>query len=239
MSIAAAMLEMTPESKSVVVGVTDTSIDDAISLARHAQEHGAAGVLWACPFFFLSSSEGVRRFLSDLDAALTIDLILYDNPVATKTVLKLEDILDWADALQNLRTVKLTDHDLGKIVHLQQAGLAMMGGDDVILFRYLDAGVDGAMVIAPAIFPASFRAVWDLVTAGDQPAAMKTFAAEILPLLHLFGIGDEIATTKAILAEIGIFATDELLPPLTPVTRERRELLKLSYQIATNAASVT
>src|SRR5262249_49714956 len=161
------------------------------------------------------------------------------NPVATKTVLKPEDILDWADTLQNLRTVKLTDHDLRKIAHLQQAGLAVMAGDDVILFRYLDAGVDGAMVIAPVIFPASFRTVWDLVAVGDQITALKTFAAEILPFLHVFGIGDEIATTKAILAEIGIFSTDELLPPLTPVTQKRRDLLKLSYEVATRAASVT
>src|ERR1700759_5370019 len=43
--IAAKALELTPKDKTVIVGVTHTCVTDSIRLARHAQEHGAAGVL--------------------------------------------------------------------------------------------------------------------------------------------------------------------------------------------------
>ena len=234
--IAAQALELTPDDKTVVVGVTHTCVADSIALARHAQEHGAAGVLCASPYYFQNSSEGLRRFFAELDAALEIDLVLYDNPAATKTTLKAEDVIAWAGELEHLRTLKLTDHDLTKVAKLQAAGINVMGGDDPILFRYLDAGVDGVMVIAPAIFPLEFRTVWDALQAGDAAAAMRTFA-DLLPFEHVFGIGDEIVTTKAMLQLMGIFASDEVLPPLVPVDDKRRALLQLAYDNARKAVS--
>lgn len=61
---------------------------------------------------------------------------------------------------------------------------------------------------------------------------MRTFAAEILPFSHVFGIGDEIATSKAMLQLIGTFAPDEVLPSLIRADDRRRALLKLAYDNA-------
>jgi 4-hydroxy-tetrahydrodipicolinate synthase len=230
--IAAHVLESTPKDATVVVGVTHTSIAETIRLARHAQENGAAGVLCASPFYFRNSREGLRRFFAQLDAAVEIDIVLYDNPVSTKTTLAADDVIAWAAELEHVRTLKLTDHDLTKVVRLQAAGMNVLAGDDPILFRFLDAGVDGVMVIVPAIFPEAFRSVWDSLTAGDPAEAMRTFAAEILPFAHVFGIGDEIPTSKAMLQMMGIFASDEVLPPLEPIDERRRTLLKLAYENA-------
>jgi len=235
--IAARALELTPRDKTVVVGVTHTSLAESIRLARHAQEHGAAGVLCASPYYFPNSPEGLRRFFGELDAALEIDLVLYDNPVSTKTRLDAADVIRWAGELEHLSTLKLTDHDLSKVGRLQAAGMSVLAGDDPILFRFLDAGVDGVMVIAPAVFPEAFRAVWDAHAAGDAALAMQTFAAEILPFLHVFGIGDEIVTTKAMLKAMGIFASDEVLPPLVPADERRRELLRLASGVQASSAS--
>jgi len=228
-AITEAALALTPATKTVIVGVSHTSVDEAIQLARHAQSVGAGGVLCAAPYYFDNSSVGLQQFLSRLDACLDIDLVLYDNPAPTNTRLDVEDIIQWADSLEHLRTVKLTDHDLSKIDRLRDADVAIMAGDDSILFRYLAAGVDGVMVIAPTLFPAEFQTVWELVGTGDLRSAYEMFARRILPFLHVFGIGDEIATTKAMLNMLGIFASSELLPPLAEVGEGRRRLLQIAY----------
>ena len=74
--------------KTVVVGVTHTSLADTVELAVHAQEQGAAGVLCASPYYFANTAEGIRRYLAALRRALAIELVLYDNPVSTGTKLQ-------------------------------------------------------------------------------------------------------------------------------------------------------
>ena len=230
-------LALTPRAKSVVVGVSHTSVSEAIRLARHAQAQGAAAVLCSAPYYFENSPAGLFGYFAALDAALEIDLILYDNPVATKTRVPPEWVTAWSEELEHLRAVKLTDHDLTKIPTLQAAGLEVFAGDDAILFRYLAAGVDGVMVIAPALFPDSFRIVYDLAQSGELDGSLEVFAREILPLLHVFGIGDEIATTKAILSDIGIFTSPEVLPPLTVPAPERCQLLRAAYGLCRSATA--
>jgi 4-hydroxy-tetrahydrodipicolinate synthase len=235
MEIAAQALAATPAGKDVVVGVSHTSVDESVRLARHAQEHGARAVLCSVPYYFANSYEGVLRFLLTLDAALEIDLVLYDNPAATKTLLRPDWVVGWASELEHLGSVKLTDHDLAKVGAWHAAGLTVLAGDDPILFQFLAEGVDGAMVIAPIVLAESFRTTWDLAAQGDLKAAMTVFARELAPFVHAFGIGNEIATTKALLADLGVFASDELLSPLETVGAERRALLRHAFDLGLEA----
>ena len=227
-AIAEAALALTPRDKTVVVGVTHTSSRDAVTLARHAQEHGARAVLCAAPFYFANTPAGVCAFLAEIERGLEIDLVFYDNPVSTKTRTEPDDVLRWREQLPLLTGVKLTDHDLGKIPIWQEAGLRVYGGDDPIAFRYLAAGVDGVMMIAPALFPEPFRCVWNLVQGRRLDDGFEVFASEILPLLHVLGIGDEIATTKELFQCRGWFQTADVAAPLTPVDANRRSLLALA-----------
>lgn len=224
--IAEQAFALTPSDKRVVVGVSSTSARESIDLACHAQEQGAAAVLCAAPYYYNNTASGIVRYLGQLDEALTIDLVLYDNPVATKTQLSAQDVVKWAGQLEHLTTVKLTDHDLSKVGLWQSEGINVMAGDDVIILRYLASGVDGAMVIAPVLYPTVFRQVWGLFGDGKISEALRIAGERMLPLLHVFGIGDEISTTKALLKEIGVFASDEVLAPLMPVTDGRRRLLR-------------
>jgi 4-hydroxy-tetrahydrodipicolinate synthase len=201
-----------------------------VELARHAEAHGAAGVLCAAPFYYVAEPDGVLAYLERVDAVLERELVLYDNPGATKIHLGADTVVEWADRLGHLHTVKLTDHDLGKVATWQAAGLAVLGGDDPILLRFLAAGVDGVMVIAPVVLPEPFRRVWDLVRDGDLDAAGRLFGATIAPFVHAFGIGDEIATTKALLADVGVFSSDELRPPLTGSGPDRTALLRTAFE---------
>jgi 4-hydroxy-tetrahydrodipicolinate synthase len=229
--IAAVVLGLTDPAKTVVVGVTDTCLEDSLRLARHAQGHGARGVLCASPFYFPNSDDGLRRWLAALDAALDIELVFYDNPVSTKTRVTAHAVAGWASELEHLNSVKLTDSDLSKIDVWHAAGLTVLAGDDPIAFQYLAAGVDGAMMIVPAVFPEAFRATVDLVRAGALEEAFTIFGREIAPFSHAFGIGEEIATTKALLADIGVFSSPEVRPPLSGVPDDRLPVLRAAFEL--------
>ena len=91
-------------------------------------------------------------------------------------------------------------------------------------------------MIAPAIFPESARLAWDLTVAGDDEPAFGVLATDILPFVHAFGIGDEIATTKAILADMGIFNSKEVRLPLEPASEARQRLLRRAYNACRGAS---
>jgi 4-hydroxy-tetrahydrodipicolinate synthase len=234
--ITTAALRMTPADKQVIVGVSHTSSRAAAALARHAQDAGAHAVLCCAPYYFPNTAAGIGAYLAEVDAAIEIDLVLYDNPVTTKTTLPVEWVVDWASRLDRLRSVKITSHEMVKIGAWREAGLSVLAGDDPILFQYLAAGVDGAMVIAPAVLPESFAAVWALVQAGDVTAALEVFSIELAPFISAFGIGDEVATTKALLAEIGVFDSAELLAPLRGVDDARTAQLVQAWRLGVKGA---
>ncbi|HST42949.1 MAG TPA: dihydrodipicolinate synthase family protein [Conexibacter sp.] len=231
-------LALTPSDKTVVVGVSHTSAVASADLALHAQEHGARGVLCCSPFYFANSPDGILAHLATVDAAIEIDLVLYDNPFTTKTPLQADWVVAWSRELERLRSVKLTDHDLSKIAVWRDAGLSVLAGDDPILSQFLAAGVDGAMVIAPAVLPESFATVWEKVRGGDLDGGLQVLSTELAPFIHAFGIGDEIATTKALFAEVGIFDSGELMAPLQAVAPERAQQLKQAWELGRDAAQV-
>jgi 4-hydroxy-tetrahydrodipicolinate synthase len=226
----------TPPGKKIVVGLTHTDLQEMVRLARHAAELGFAAGLVPCPYYFPNSFAMVREFLRALDQASDLELVFYDNPVYTKTWLRSEELLQLLDSCRHLHAIKITDHDLDKITRLKaERDVAVFSGDDVVAFRSLLLGVDGSMIIAPGVFPREYQQVVRTLAQGDAKAALGIFAARILPFIHLFGIGDEVPTTKALFHEIGIFRSPELRLPLLPCTQQRVREVMLGYQVCKSA----
>ena len=228
----------TPPGKTVVVGLTHTSLNEMSRLARRAEELGIAAGLVPCPYYFPNSSPMVLEFFQAIDRSFDLGYVLYDNPLYTKTWLRAEEILILHDACEHLCAVKMTDHNLDKITALKRRDVTVFSGDDVVAFRSLLLGVHGNMIIAPAVFPAPFQNVVRSIHQGDTRAALRLFADQILPFIHLFGIGDEVSTTKALFKHLGIFRSDEVRPPLLRRTPERLKEVLLAYQVCHMAGGV-
>jgi 4-hydroxy-tetrahydrodipicolinate synthase len=229
-----------PAGKLVVAGLTHTNLEEMISLAKHAVKTGVRAGLVPCPYYFPNSFSMVLEFFKALDRASDLELVIYDNPVYTKTLLRAEELAAILDACPHIKGVKITDHDLDKITALKQSrDVVVFSGDDVVAFRSLLLGVDGSMIIAPSVFPAEYQEVVRLVRAGKCDEALEIFSERILPFIHLFGLGDEISNTKALFKEIGIFRSAEVRLPLLPASRERLEEVMLAYSLGKRSPART
>lgn len=221
----------TPRGKLVVVGLTHTNLAEIIRLARTAEDLGLHGGLVPCPYYFPNSATMVNEFFSVLDRATNLPLVFYDNPIYTKTWLSAEQVLRLVRSCKHVVGVKMTDHALEKIPIIRDAGVAVYAGDDVTAFRSLLLGVDGSMIIAPAVFPQAYQETVRLLAAGDAPGALHVFSETVLPFIHLFGPGDEVQVTKALFRHLGIFRSDELRLPLLRSTPERFKQILLAYDV--------
>jgi 4-hydroxy-tetrahydrodipicolinate synthase len=222
----------TPAGKSIVAGLTHTHLEEMVRLARRAEELGVHGGLVPCPFYFPNSFPMVLEFFKALDRSSTLSLVLYDNPLYTKTFLRTQEILTLLEACAHLKSVKMTDHDLQKIVDLKRSGeVSVFSGDDVVAFRSLLLGVDGSMIVAPAVFPQAYQKVVRLVHENDSNQALKIFSQQILPFIHLFGPGDEVSSTKALYKHLGIFRSEDVRLPLLPCPQARLKEVVMAYDL--------
>lgn len=222
----------TPAGKTIVVGLTHTNLDEVVRLARVAEGLGVRAGLVPCPYYYPNSFPMVMAFFQALDRATGLELVVYDNPVYTKTWLRMEELCALLDACEHLHAVKITDHDLDKITALKsRRQVVMFSGDDVVAFRSLLLGVDGSMIIAPGVFPAEYQQVIRRLESGDAQAAYRTFSERILPFIHLFGLGDEVPNTKALLKHLGILRSDEVRLPLLPCRPERLREVIMAYEV--------
>jgi len=113
---------------------------------------------------------------------------------------------------------------------LVDAGLTSMDMVSLML------GVDGSMIIAPAVFPAAYQETVRLLHEGKTTESLRVFSERVLPFIHLFGLGDEVQNTKALYKHLGIFRSDEVRLPLIPCSRERLREVVLAYDLCQSAA---
>jgi 4-hydroxy-tetrahydrodipicolinate synthase len=211
----------------LIVGVAETSLDGIRELMRFGDEHDAAGYLVPLPFYFRHTAETVTGFFREVSGYTDREIIVYDNPYATKTVLTAGDYAVLAALSPNIRHVKITDTTLAKVDAAAARGdLILLSGSDEVMQQQVVRGCAGMITATPQVLPATTRAWFDATRAGDIAASCRLFA-RLLPFINevMIGTDDYPAVTKFALRHRGVIASDEVRKPLVPLGDARRRIL--------------
>ncbi|MFA5865410.1 MAG: dihydrodipicolinate synthase family protein [Phycisphaerae bacterium] len=76
----------------VLVGITDTSFEESVNLARHAANAGAQAVVLAPPYYFPAGQPELLEYLEHMVPQLTLPLFLYNMPSHTKLFFEPETV---------------------------------------------------------------------------------------------------------------------------------------------------
>ena len=68
----------------VLVGITDTSFEESLELANHAEKAGADILVVAPPYYFPISQNEMQDYLEKLAPKLPLPFLLYNMPSCTK-----------------------------------------------------------------------------------------------------------------------------------------------------------
>jgi len=211
----------------LIVGVAETSLDDIRELMRYGDECGAVGYLVPLPFYFRHTPETIVAFFRAVSGYTDREIIVYDNPYTTKTVLTAADYGALAALRSNVRHVKITDTTLTKVDAARARGdLVLLAGSDEVMQQQVVRGCEGTITATPQVFPAAARAWFDATRAGDLAASARLFA-RLLPFINevMIGTDDYPAVIKYALRHRGVIASDEVRPPLAPLGDLRRRIL--------------
>lgn len=192
----------------VLVGVSDTSLEESVRLARHAAECGAVGVVATAPYYFAPSQSDLVGYYTALADALPLPLYLYNMPshvkvfLETPTVLKLADhknIAGLKDSSANMTYFQTLLHHLG-----ERDDFALYMGPEELTGEAVLSGADGGVNGGANMFPQLYVAMYDAAMAGDT-AKMKELQQRIMRIsTTVYTVGSYLQGLKGALSLLGL-----------------------------------
>jgi len=175
------------------VGITDTSIVEALDLARFSAETGAAAVVAAPPFYFPAGQTELGQWFEQLLAELPLPLVLYNIPSCTKIAIEPETV---AALIDHEKIVGLKDSS-GELDYLKGAvdlaaekrsGWPVLVGPEHLLGEAVILGAAGGVAGGANLVPRLFVSVYEAAKAGDG-AELARLQALVTQLQELYTIG--------------------------------------------------
>lgn len=220
----------------VFAGVMHTSTDVAVSLARHAEDAGAAAVMSVAPYYSGPPEREILAYFRDIAAAVDVPLIVYNNPWASGVSLSIPALVTLANE-GTAAMIKDSNGDPSRLHDLRALvpeSTALIYGEDFGSFEALLAGADGWVAGVANFMPRHAVKLWDLIAAGKYDDARDHWY-DILPLVNItshkefFGLPEErpdfIQVYKSALEVLG-FPAGACRRPLLPLTDEDAALLE-------------
>lgn len=157
----------------VLVGVSDTSLVDAVAAAKHAADAGADAVVATTPYYVPLEQSELLDFFRAVHDESPLPLYLYNMPGLTKTWISL-DVVRAAMDLPNVRGLKDSSGDLGYFREVanelpRRPDWSLLVGPEGLMVDALALGGHGCVGGGANVWPQLFVALHDAVTRGDLP----------------------------------------------------------------------
>lgn len=220
--VAAEWVRVAGDKLAVVMHVGCYGQKDAVELAAHAREVGAAAVAALAPGYFKPRNvEDLVDFLKPIAAAAApLPFYYYEIPSFTGVKLATDEILRLCgQRMSNFAGMKFTHDDLAMLqscLNLDGGRYNVLFGGDEILMASLVMGCKGSVGATYNYAAPVFHRVMDCFARGDlQPArAAQLQTVELARVLGRFG---SLRAHKAIMGLMGLDC-GPMRPPLRTIT---------------------
>ena len=222
----------------VLVGITETDMDDAVAFASKCKAYGAAAVVAAPPYYFkLTQAECVAWFTEMADR-LPLPLVIYDMPAHTDTIIEPATIAKLA-AHPNIIAMKDSSSIIALFNKFRVAlepyaeNFSLFMGPDEAMGEAVLLGADGGVCTGANLWPAQFKAMYLAAKAGDVEKVRRLQRFTTMSSYLLYGLGQgQIGVLKGVkcaLAEMGLIQ-NVLSAPFTPFAGRERAHVKAALK---------
>ena len=161
----------------VVAAISALSTTEAVELARLAETSGCGGLMVLPPYAYDGRWAETRAHFAAIIEATPLSCMLYNNPIAYSTDVVPEQVLEMAEAHENLHAVKESSGDIRRIAELRR-----LLDDRLAIFAGIDDLVVGALIDGPAVIEerettSVIRPGWRAVVAKDGSVIAERLAS--------------------------------------------------------------
>jgi len=210
----------------VIAGAGSNSTAEAMSLAQHAKEAGADGILVVSPYYNKPSQEGLFRHFEAVNNAADIPMIVYNipprsivdiTPQTMARIAKLSNVVGVKDATMDLARPLVEKNLIGK-------DRCMLSGEDGTAVPYLAQGGVGCISVTANVAPK----LCSMMHEAWQQGAMErvTQLNDSLIPLHLAMFQEPSPAGAKYGASLLGKASPEVRLPMQPATEAAQKSMK-------------
>lgn len=164
--------ELVNKQVPVLVGITDTSFDGSIELAKVCKDAGADMVVVAPPYYVPISQLEMRRYLDDLAPRLSLPFLLYNMPSHTKLHMAVKTV----QHAKELGAIGIKDSS-GDMMYLyslidtfrNSPDFSVITGTEIFIPETMQQGGNGAIAGGANLFPRLFVEFYEASVNRDYP----------------------------------------------------------------------
>jgi 4-hydroxy-tetrahydrodipicolinate synthase len=157
----------------LLVGISDTSFTDSVTLAKHAAEQGADAVVLAPPYYFPADQPELVEYIGHLVPELPLPLFLYNMPSFTKlsfdpdTVVRLAE-LPGIVGLKDSSGSMTYFHRLQFLLAKERPDFALFVGPEELLGETVLLGGSGGVCGGANLKPRLYVDLYEAAVAGEH-----------------------------------------------------------------------
>ena len=221
-----AVVDAVGDRATVVAGVGTNNTAHSVELTEQAQKIGADGVLVVTPYYNKPTQEGVLAHFRAVASASDLPVMLYDIPSRSGIPIAADTYQRIAED-ERVVAVKDAVGDLFRGVRLmEQTGLAIYSGDDVLNLGWLAHGASGVVSVVGHVAGRDYSAMADAVSAGDLETALDIYR-RLAPVVEIIMQRVQGAmAAKAALQLLGVLPNRTMRLPLVEASDELVEELR-------------
>jgi len=217
----------------VLVGITDSSFRESVSMANKSKELGAQAVVIAPPYYFNINQSELNNYFNKLIDEISIPVFLYNQPSLTKINIELEFLREIVDRPEVIG-FKDSSADMiyfNKVNKLENRNhFSLLVGPEELLMEALIMGADGGIPGGANMFPNLYVNLYKASKKKDVKSALRLHN-EIMKISSViysgsdYGSSNVINSIKYVLHCLGI-CSDYIAKPLKKISAEKATIIK-------------
>jgi 4-hydroxy-tetrahydrodipicolinate synthase len=202
-------------------GTGSAKLAETLELTAAAREAGADAALVITPYYARPTQEALYVWYSTVAREFPdLPIVAYNVPSRTAVEIAPETVGRLFRDHDNFVGVKETTKDFehfSRVLHTAGRDLLVWSGIELLCLPILPLGGAGFVSALANIAPAAVAQMYDAAVAGDANRAREIHYG-VHPLVDLLFVETNPAPAKWLMKERGLIGSDQVRPPLIPLT---------------------
>ena len=224
----------------VVASISALSTDEAVALAKSAEQAGCSGLMVLPPYVYSSGWREMKAHVVAVLRATPLPCMLYNNPISYGTDFIPPQIAELAAEHKNLAAVKESSSDVRRVTAIRALlgdRLKIFVGVDDVIVESIASGAVGWVAGLVNAFPAESVALFNLASAGKKEEASALYKW-FLPLLRMDTVPQLVQLIHRVQEEVGAGSARVRAPRLETTGAELEETRRVLAEALAHRTAV-